>query len=121
MADSPDNLHRDFQTAFNRHDVDAVMKLYEEDAVLVRGGGHTRGKDAIRQAYLEVFAKHPAIELTTLAVHQAGSLAMLFGRWTLRETDANGGTIQRDGKNTEVVRLQPDGRWLFVIDNPYAA
>lgn len=120
MTDRPESLHEGFQSAFNRHDVDAVISLYEDDAVLVSGGGNVRGKDGIRQAYLEFFAMRPVIEVTTLAVHQAGNIAMLHGRWVLQGTGADGRAIQREGRNTEVVRLQPDGRWLFVIDNPYA-
>ena len=28
------------------------------------------------------------------------------------------GHIAREGRSTEAARRQPDGRWLFVIDNP---
>ena len=43
---------------------------------------------------------------------------MLHGAWILQETSADGTTMRREGRNTETVREQPDGRWLFVIDNP---
>jgi len=59
------------------------------------------------------------MDLETLAVHRAGDLAMLHGKWTLRESGP-AAPIRREGRNTETARLQPDGRWLFVIDNPYA-
>jgi ketosteroid isomerase-like protein len=42
---------------------------------------------------------------------------MLHGKWILRETIPPG-HIVREGRNTETARRQPDGRWLFVIDNP---
>ena len=32
----PESLHRAFQDAFNRHDLESIMGLYEPDAVLVR-------------------------------------------------------------------------------------
>jgi len=38
---------------------------------------------------------------------------MLHGKWSLRATG-----IHTEGRNTETARLQPDGRWLFAIDNP---
>jgi len=42
---------------------------------------------------------------------------MLHGRWTLRGTAPDGTAIQSEGRNTEVVRQQADGRWLFAIDH----
>jgi ketosteroid isomerase-like protein len=43
----------------------------------------------------------------------------MHGKWVLHQTGTDGGQIRREGRNTETARLQPDGRWLFVIDNPY--
>ena len=54
----------------------------------------------------------------TLSVNRAGNLAMLHGKWILHDTGPNGRQVRREGRNTETAREQPDGRWLFVIDNP---
>jgi ketosteroid isomerase-like protein len=43
---------------------------------------------------------------------------MLHGKWILRATGPDGGHIHTEGRNTETARLQPDGGWLYVIDNP---
>ena len=29
--------------------------------------------------------------------------------------------VQMEGATSDVLRKQPDGRWLFVIDNPWGA
>lgn len=115
----PEELHISFQHAFNRHDLESIVALYELDAVLVRVDGPVRGTDAIREAYRGVFAIYPKIDLQTLGVTRVGELAMLHGKWTLRGTGPDGSSICREGRNTETVRLQTDGCWLFVIDNPY--
>ena len=60
----------------------------------------------------------PAIEVQTLSVNLAGDLAMLHARWSLREPALDGSQFLREGRNAETARRQPDGRWLFVIDNP---
>jgi ketosteroid isomerase-like protein len=60
----------------------------------------------------------PTIDLQTLGVSRAAELAMLHGKWTLHATGPDGNLIRREGRNTETARRQPDGRWLFVIDNP---
>jgi ketosteroid isomerase-like protein len=120
MTESPEQLHIRFQDAFNRHDLDSIVALYEPGAVLARFGGPVRGTDAIRQAYRDALAMRPTIDVQTLGVNRAGDLAMLHGKWILDGTGPDGVQIHREGRNTETARLQPDGRWLFVIDNPSA-
>lgn len=118
MTESPEQLHSRFQDAFNRQDLDSIVALYEPGAVLAGGGGPVQGTDAIREAYRGFLAMRPAINLRTLGVNRAGDLAMLHGKWILHQTAPDGGQTRREGRNTETARLQPDGRWLFVIDNP---
>ena len=117
MTDSPDQLHRAFQDAFNRHDLEAIVALYEPGAVLASVNGPVEGTDAIREWYRHVLATRPTIALQTLGMNRAGDLAMLHGKWILRDPIPSG-HIEREGHNTEMARRQPDGRWLFVIDNP---
>jgi uncharacterized protein (TIGR02246 family) len=118
MTESPERLHISFQDAFNRHDLNSIVALYEPDAVLARVDGHAQGTEAIREAYRDALATRPTIDLQTLGVNRAGDLAMLHGKWILHATGPDGGQIRSEGRNTEIARLQPDGRWLFVIDNP---
>ncbi len=118
MTESPEQLHISFQEAFNRHDLESIVVLYESDAVLVRSERQARGTDASREAYRAALAGRPTIDLQTLGVDRAGNLAMLHGKWTLNAKGSDGGEIHKEGRNAETARLQPDGRWLFVIDNP---
>lgn len=118
MTESPEQLHIRFQIAFNRQDLDSILALYEPGAVLAGIAGPVHGADAIREAYRGFLAMLPTIEVQTLGVNRAGDLAMLHGKWVLRETGPDGAEVRREGRNTETARLQPDGRWLFVIDNP---
>jgi uncharacterized protein (TIGR02246 family) len=119
MNGSPERLHRSFQDAFNRHDLDSIVELYEPGAVLARFDGPVQGREAIREAYRGILAMRPTIDVQTLGVYRAGDVAMLHGKWVLQQPGPDGGQICREGRNTETARLQPDGRWLFVIDNPY--
>ncbi len=119
MTKSPEQLHRSFQDAFNRNDLDSIVELYEPGAVLARFGGPVQGRDAIREAYRAILAMRPTIDVQTLGVNCAGDIAMMHGKWVLHQTGPDGVQIRREGRNTETARLQPDGRWLFVIDNPY--
>ena len=118
MTESPEQLHSSFQDAFNRHDLDSIVALYEPGAVLARSDGPVQGTDAIREAYRGSLALRPTIHVQTLAVNRAGDLAMLHGKWVLHGTGPDGSQIRIEGRNTETARLQRDGRWLFAIDNP---
>ena len=118
MIESPGQLHRAFQDAFNSHDLESIVALYEPGAVLAGVDGPTQGTDAIRERYRRTLATLPVIEVQTLGVNVAGDLALLHGKWILRATGPDGTQIRREGRNTETARRQPDGRWLFVIDNP---
>jgi uncharacterized protein (TIGR02246 family) len=118
MAEAPERLHAKFLDAFNRHDLEAIVALYEPGALLATSHGPVHGKDAIREAYRGYFAKRPTMELRTLGANRVGELAMLHGHWIMHSTAADGSSARYEGRNTETVRLQPDGHWLFVIDNP---
>lgn len=121
MTELPQQLHDRFRDAFNAQDLEGLVALYEPGAVLVTVDGPVQGLAAIRDAYRGFLTGSPAIELETLAVHRAGDLAMLHGTWTVHRTDSRGERVRGQGRNTETVRLQADGRWLFVIDNPAVA
>lgn len=118
---APEDLHAAFQDAFNRQDVDALIGLYEPEAVLVLAGQSVHGRDAIRAAYEAVLAQRPLIDLQTLGVVRTGDLAMLRGRWAWHAAAPDGTVTRNEGRNVETARRQADGRWLFVIDDPGTA
>ena len=113
-ANNPAEIHDLFLDAFNRGDVEALVALYESSAVLVLGGETMVGHEAIRKAYVRMLARRGGMELKTRSVVESGEgLAVLHASWTLHTT---GSTAQ--GISTEVARRQPNGNWLFVIDEP---
>lgn len=79
------------------------------------------GKDGIRNALNGFLATKGTMTLETLAVIPCGDLALLHGRWRLSGTGPDGAALNIGGRTAEVVRRQPDGTWLYLIDNPIAA
>lgn len=120
MDERPEQIHERFVQAFNSHNVDALVALYEPDALLVTGRGPARGREAIRAVYLGYMSLKPSIELQTLGAFRAGDVALLFGKWKLQGTGQDGAPVHNEGHNAETVRRQPDGSWLFLIDQPSA-
>ena len=81
-----------------------------------------RGHDQIRTALAQYMAAGRSIEMeTTLVLDTGEGLAMLNGKWRLNGIGPDGAPIEMNGSNSEVVRRQPDGRWLFLVDNPFSA
>ena len=113
-ATKPQDIHTLFVEAFNRGDVDALVALYEPNALLVTGNGPALGHDAIRKAYEHILSDGARMELKTQAVLESSDgLAVLHASWAYHRGD-----VTFPGLSTEVLRSQPDGSWLFVIDEP---
>ena len=118
-ARNPNQVHRVFTKAFNDGDLDAVMALYEPSACIVpEPGKPVEGRDGVRDVLKGFLALKGEIAMDTKAVVQAGNLAVLHADWTLKGSAPDGSPVTLNGRTTEVVRGQPDGTWLYVIDIP---
>jgi uncharacterized protein (TIGR02246 family) len=119
-AYSPAEIHRLFEQAFNIGDVEALVALYEPNAVLVIAGHDVTGRESIREALQNLLPRRGlmTLETRTVVVSQEG-LAVLHGGWVIEPPTGMGAELATRGLSTEVVRKQQDGTWLFVIDNPY--
>ena len=62
----------------------------------------------------------PRLQTETRVTVRSGDIAMLRAKWTM-VVPAPEGEVEVTGESTEVVRLQTDGTWKCVIDNPYSA
>ncbi len=108
-AMKPEDLTRLFVERSNAGDAEGVAALYEQDAVMAYpAGGQTVGRAAIQALWEKVLANRPHFDpeepLPTLV---SGDLA-------LTSTPPSDGA----GARAQVVRRQPDGSWLRVLDQP---
>jgi ketosteroid isomerase-like protein len=114
-ARKPVEIHALFEAAFNSGDVEALGALYEPRAILMIDGRIIEGRGEIKKTLGALATGGARMKLETRAVvEQKVDVALLYGRW---ELESAGGT--QSGLSTEVLRRQPDGNWLYVIDNPY--
>lgn len=112
---NPEQIHAALAAAFNAHDVDALVDLYEDDAVLVAGNGSlSAGRPAIRQHWIDKVSLGGQMILTTRYVVQLGDLALLRTDWTFSY-----GNHETSASTAEIARRQQDGSWRYVIDHPY--
>ena len=123
-AYKPEDCDLQLMEALNRGDLEASVSLYELNATFVPepSGPIVSGRAAIREVikgYLEL--KLHMTRETRVLMHNEGGFALTGGIWKATGTDADGKPIVMGGHSTEVVRRQPDGTWLFMIDNPWWA
>jgi uncharacterized protein (TIGR02246 family) len=119
-AHSPTEIHALFQNAFNLRDVEALISLYEPDAILMVDGKQVTGRENLRAAFHSMLSVGVQMRLITRSIVESrDGLAVLHGEWFVERTTATGPPLETQGLSTEVVRKQPDGTWLFIIDNPY--
>jgi len=120
-ATEPEHIHGLFEQAFNAGDIDALVALYEPDAALVpQPGTIAEGPAAIRESLRWFLDRGGQISLETKLVLRVGELAYLANRWSLTGgTMPDGSPAELAATTAEVARRQPDGSWLYVIDNAW--
>ncbi len=60
------------------------------------------------------------ISIKVVKVVKAGDLAMVYNDWSMSAHPLDGQLTDASGRAIEVVRRQPDGTWLFILDDPFA-
>jgi uncharacterized protein (TIGR02246 family) len=121
LAPALQEIHQKFETAFNAGDLNALLALYEPEAVFVGMGGEIlRGHNEIRSAYEPLFNAKAQIRLETVGIIEStNGLVLMHGRWKLIGTAEDGSPVSHEGTSAEVLRRQADGSWRYTIDNPF--
>lgn len=105
-AEQPEDLGRFFIERANAGDAEGLAALYEPNAMLAAPRGQvTAGREAIRQFYERLLGGRPTFSGEQQPALRNGDLALTSTRF------AGGVTV-------ELARRQPDGTWLWVIDQP---
>lgn len=117
---NPHQTIKNLIEAINRSDLDTALSYYEPEAILIaQPGTICLGKDAIRTALEGFIALKPELKGQAHKIIDVGNLALYCSRWTLIGTSYDGKRVEMSGMSSDVLRRQPDGRWLVAIDNPW--
>ena len=108
-AFKPEDLTRLFVERANAKDAAGIAALYEENAVMAYPPGQqTVGRDAIRELWEKILpGMGPFEQESPLPTLISGDIALT----STPPKDAAGARAQ-------VVRRQPDGTWLRLLDQP---
>lgn len=107
QATDPNDLSRLLVERINARDLDGLVALYEDDAVLDTGDGLAVGADAIREFWTRLLATAPTVMLGQQTE------PLVNGDLALTSTCVPGAFV-----TAEVARRQPDGSWRWIIDQP---
>jgi ketosteroid isomerase-like protein len=108
-AQKPEDLTRLFVERANEGDAAGIAALYEEAAVMAYPPGRqTVGRAAIAALWEKVLAHQPHFE------QEPPLPTLVSGDIALTSTPPKDGA----GARAQVVRRQPDGTWLRLLDQP---
>lgn len=118
----PIDAINDLVEAINSADLERAVAAYESGAVLiVQPGQLVRGSAQLREALAGFIALGAVLCSEAQQLIEGEGVALYIGRWSLCGTDPAGSPVAMAGESTDVLRRQPDGRWLIALDNPWGA
>src|SRR3954447_20900729 len=111
---NPEEWWQSFQRAMRDGDLKAVLRLYEQGAAFADATGQTLiGHTDLRRVLAPLANAKTDFQYTIAKIIQAEDLALVHAE--VRTTRAE----SRPGYALEVLRRQPDGRWLLAIGDPF--
>lgn len=104
--------------AWKARDVEAVIKLYSPDVIVLLGGAAPMGRDELRQLFVD-FLKDPGFTLTFRSdpplVAASGDIGLAVGTYALTYTNPESQQIDsKTGRHLMNWQRQEGGGWLIV-------
>ena len=105
---------------FNAADISSLINMYEIDACFVSQEGEIiKGIENIRQILQSFINMNGKIQSKVDGVIKTSGIALVNTEWSFNGTGPDGKAVTITGKATDVLRLQSDGNWHILIDNPW--
>ncbi|MFI7869071.1 YybH family protein [Streptomyces salinarius] len=119
LADRPEEVPAVFAERFNSGDATALAQVYEDAAVLVPQPGTPVTGPESRVANGRLQKLGVPISVHPRHVYRSGDVALLIVDWVIDGIGREGQAVHVEGTATDVARRGSDGRWRYVIDNPF--
>jgi ketosteroid isomerase-like protein len=114
----PEQLLAAFLAAFNAADSRAIERIYEDGAVLAPRPGQPVTGPGLLAAHEHLLRLGLPMRAQVRHTYIAGDIALLIVDWSI-EGKADSRDVHFAGTATDVARRGADGRWRYVIDNPF--
>jgi uncharacterized protein (TIGR02246 family) len=113
-ARSPEEICELFRTYMAAGDMEALLSLYDPDAVFLNQAREIRhGKEGLRDDLAPLAAARATFEFKIKQVIRSGEIALVHTQW--RVTSPQPMSVHA----IEVARCQPDGSWRWLIGDPF--
>ena len=116
------DLYEGLLVAWNERDAEGFAAPFGDDGAMIGfDGSQAAGREDVFGHLSPVFRDHPTGRYVAkvTSIRAIGDVALYVARWRLRGTDPSGAPVVLGGESTDVLRRQPDGRWLIALDNPW--
>ena len=114
-ASSPEEVAEAFAAALTRHDLDAALSMWSEDAVIVAADGSlVEGLAAIRRGVAGAAQQRGRGQDRGHASLQGRGIALATGSLTL-----SGDGFEQRSDSTVVYARDADGHWRIALDAPW--
>lgn len=115
----PSQLHDAFAEALRSQDVDALVDLYEPDAVVfLPDGGQISGREALGAMFAQIVRAGQTTGGVQRSTLVADDIALTSTVYPSRAAGPDGAQAPAGITTAEVLRRQLDGTWRVVIDAP---
>lgn len=113
-AMTPEDICRLFQRFMAKGDLDAVMSVYDPEAVFLNQSREvTKSREDLRRQLAPLVAAKTKFEFDIKQVIQTDDIALMHTAWKV--TAPQPMTVYA----IEVARRQADGTWRWLIGDPY--
>lgn len=108
-----------YLAAFATGSATELDHLYEDHAVVVPQPGLAMGGPDRLVANGRLLDLGLTMEATTRHTYVVDDIALLIIDWSMSGTGPDGHPLDLSGTATDVARRGSDGRWRYLIDNPF--
>lgn len=113
-AKEPAEICRLFRQYMAAGDLEALLTLYDEDAVFLNKSGEAkRGRAGIGEELAPFAAARASFEFSIKQIIANEEIALMHTAWSIRSTQ------EMSVYAIEVARRQPDGSWRWLIGDPF--
>lgn len=115
-AGSPEELESLFEDAFMVRDAEAVVELFDEQAVVTPDVGEEQatGREEIAALVSATWEQDRAYLSEIRRIVVAGDIALVVLDWSLSDRDA-AGAQDPSARGVDVLRRRDDGTWRYLI------
>lgn len=116
---TPEAVHQNYSEYFRTSDLEGLVSLYEPNAVVVgEDGSEIKGTAKIKEMFADALKCKGTLKIETLSEYHVDNIASIRVKWHMQAIDADGNELDISNVASEVMRKQPDGNWLYIIDQP---